>query len=102
MGASHWRIIGRHILPNVSSVVIVIIGFEVAGGILAESGLSFLSLGARPPEASWGNMLTNSIAYVHRAPWLVVFPGLAIFVTVLCIYLFSDGLRDAFDPKLRK
>ncbi len=100
MGAGNWRIIARHVLPNISSVVVVVTGFEVAGGIMAESGLSFLGLGAKPPEASWGNMLTNSLAYVTNAPWLVIFPGLFIFVAVLCIFLFSDGARDAFDPKL--
>ncbi len=102
MGAGNTRIISRHILPNITSIVVVITGFEVAGGILAESGLSFLGLGAKPPEASWGNMLTNSLADVTKAPWLVIYPGLFIFVTVLCIFLFSDGARDAFDPKLYK
>jgi peptide/nickel transport system permease protein len=102
MGAGNGRIIVRHLLPNISSIVVVITGFEVAGGILAESGLSFLGLGAKPPEASWGNMLTNSLADTTKAPWLVIYPGLFIFVTVLCIFLFSDGVRDAFDPRVQK
>ena len=100
LGVGSSRILWRHVLPNVSSIVIVVTGFEVAGGILAESGLSFLGLGARAPDASWGNMLINSVSYINKAPWLVVYPGLCIFVTVLCIFLFADGLRDALDFKL--
>ena len=100
LGVGSGRILWRHVLPNVSSIVIVVTGFEVAGGILAESGLSFLGLGAKAPDASWGNMLINSISYINKAPWLVIYPGLCIFVTVLCIFLFADGLRDALDPRI--
>jgi peptide/nickel transport system permease protein len=99
LGASDRRIVVRHVLPNVSSIVTVVGGLEVAGAILAESGLSFVGLGIRPPTPSWGNMLTNSLQYVFRDPWLVVFPGAFIFVTILSIYLLADGLRDAFDPR---
>lgn len=101
MGASDWRIMLRHIFPNLFSVVTVIAGFSMASGILAESGLSYLGLGVRPPTASWGNMLNNSLENVSRAPWLVAGPGVMIFVTVLCVFLIADGLRDALDPRLK-
>lgn len=99
LGATNFRIMLRHILPNVTSIIVVVAGFEVAAGILAESGVSFIGLGVQPPDASWGNMLTNSLRYVYSSPWLVTFPGLFIFVSVACIYLVADGLREAFDPK---
>jgi peptide/nickel transport system permease protein len=102
LGATNWRIMLRHVLPNVSSIVTVVAGLEVAGAILAESGLSFVGLGIRPPTPSWGNMLTNSLQYVFRDPWLVVFPGALIFVTILSVYLLADGLRDALDPRLNQ
>jgi ABC-type dipeptide/oligopeptide/nickel transport system permease subunit len=101
LGASNRRIIFRHLFPNVFSIVTVIAGFDIAGGILAESGLSYLGLGVQPPTASWGSMLAASLENVSRAPWLIVFPGLAIFLTTLAIFLLADGLRDALDPRLR-
>ena len=101
LGASNGRIISRHLLPNVFSIITVIAGFDIAGGILAESGLSYLGLGVQPPTASWGNMLGASLENVSRAPWLVLFPGLAIFLTTLAIFLLADGIRDALDPRLR-
>lgn len=101
LGASHRRVIARHLFPNVFSIVTVIAGFDVAAGILAESGLSYLGLGIQPPTASWGNMLGASLENVTRAPWLVIFPGLAIMLTTLSVFLIADGLRDALDPRLR-
>jgi peptide/nickel transport system permease protein len=101
LGASDARILFRHILPNLVSVVSVMAGFEIATGILLESGLSYLGLGVQPPTASWGNMLQNSLDYVTRAPWLVAAPGAMIFLTVLSIFLLADGLRDAFDPRMK-
>ena len=101
LGATDGRIMLRHVLPNVSSIVTIVAGLEVAGAILAESGLSFVGLGIRPPTPSWGNMLTNSLQYVFRDPWLVILPGAFIFVTILSVYLLADGLRDALDPRLR-
>ena len=101
LGASHARIIFHHLFPNVFSLVTVIAGFDVAGGILSESGLSYLGLGVQPPVASWGSMLASSLENVTRAPWLVVFPGLAILGSTLAIFLIADGLRDAMDPRLR-
>lgn len=101
LGAGDGRILFRHLLPNVFSLVTVIAGFDVASGILAESGLSFVGLGVRPPTASWGSMLASSLENVSRAPWLVLFPGLAICLTTLAIFLLADGLRDALDPRLK-
>ncbi len=100
LGVPVPRILVRHILPNVSSIVLVIAGFDVGGAIIGESGLSFLGLGIQPPTASWGNMLSGALDNITRAPWLIVAPGLFITVTVLCIFLLADGLRDAMDPRL--
>jgi peptide/nickel transport system permease protein len=99
LGARDWRIMARHILPNVLSVVLVVAGIDMAGAILAESSLSFLGFGVPVPLSSWGNMLSLSQEQFRSAPWLVYPPGAMIFVTVLCVYLLSDGLRDAFDPR---
>jgi len=102
VGASTWRIMFQHILPNVFSTILVIVGFDVASAILTESALSFLGFGVQPPTATWGNMLSNSLSYTTRAPWLIVFPGLTISLTVLSVFLLADGLRDAMDPRLRR
>ena len=99
LGARDWRIMARHILPNVLSVVLVVAGIDMAGAILAESSLSFLGFGVPVPLSSWGNMLSVSQEQFRSAPWLVYPPGAMIFVTVLCVFLVSDGLRDAFDPR---
>ena len=88
--------------PNVSSLIIVIAAFDVAGGIMVESGLSFLGVGVQPPDASWGSMLLHSRTYTTKAPWLVITPGFFIFVTILSIFLLADGLRDALDPWLKE
>jgi peptide/nickel transport system permease protein len=101
MGASNFRILFIHILPNVISTMLVVAGFDVVGAMLTESGLSFLGFGISVPIPSWGNMLSDSQLYITGAPWMVYAPALAFFVTVLCVYLIADGLRDAFDPRLR-
>jgi peptide/nickel transport system permease protein len=98
IGASIWRVMFRHILPNVSSIIIVIAVFDVAGAIIAEAGLSFLGVGIGPPNPSWGNMMQGSLGNFTNAPWLVIAPGIFIFLTTLSIYLIGDGLRDALDP----
>lgn len=102
MGASIWRIMFRHMLPNVSSIIIVVAVFDIAGAIIAEAGLSYLGVGIGPPHASWGNMMQGSLGNFTDAPWLVLTPGLFIFLTTLSIYLVGDGLRDALDPWLKK
>jgi peptide/nickel transport system permease protein len=99
VGASNLHIMFRHILPNLLSPIIVAVTLSVGGVILLESVLSFLGLGIQPPMASWGNMLTNAQQLIWEAPMLAVYPGLLIFVTVICFNFFGDGLQDAFDPK---
>ena len=101
LGASDARILARHVLPNVTSIVTVVAGFDVASAILGESALSFLGFGVPVPLSSWGNMLSGSQDTFRSAPWLVYPPGLMILLTVLCVFLIADGLRDAFDPRLR-
>jgi peptide/nickel transport system permease protein len=101
VGASDFRIIFRHILPNALSPVFVSATLGVAGAILLESGLSFLGLGVQPPDASWGNILTSGKDYITvGAWWLSFFPGMAILFTVLSYNLVGEGLRDATDPRL--
>ncbi len=101
IGAADRRLLVRHILPNVLSIALVILGQDIGAVILTESGLSYLGLGVQPPNASWGNMLSNAQRYLSSALWLVVAPGACIFSTVLALYLVADGLRDALDPRLR-
>ena len=96
------RIIMRHILPNALPLVFVLTAIDVGSLILLESALSFLGVGISPPTPSWGNMLTNAAQDLSRGPWLVYAPGAAIFLTVLCLYLVGDGLRDALDPRLNR
>ena len=102
LGLGDGRVIFRHILPNAVSPVFVAATFGVAGAILTESGLSFLGFGVPPPTASWGEILKQSQSYVDFAWWLVLFPGIAIFLTVVAFNLVGDGLRDAMDPRLRQ
>ena len=100
MGASHWHIMWQHILPNVVSSVIVVGTLRVASAIQIAAGLSFLGLGAQIPHPEWGAMLSLGRNYIRSGQWwMTVFPGLAIFITVMCINLLGDGLRDALDPK---
>ena len=101
IGAPNRRLLVRHIVPNVISIAIVIMGQDVGAVILTESALSYLGLGVQPPNASWGNMLSNAQRFLSSALWLVIAPGACIFSTVLALYLVADGLRDALDPRLR-
>lgn len=98
-GGGHGRIMFRHILPNLLSPIIVAVTLAVGNVILLESVLSFLGLGIQPPMASWGNMLTNAQETIWEAPMLAIWPGLFIFVTVMCFNFLGDGLQDAFDPR---
>ncbi len=102
IGVSDRRIMFRHILPNVMYIVLIIAGFDIIGAMLGEAGLSFLGLGIQAPTASWGNMLNGSLENFQNAPWLVFLPGLFITVTVLCVFIITDGLRDALDPRLKE
>lgn len=93
------RILLRHILPNILPPVMVQATLAIAAAIIAEASLSFLGLGQQPPAPSWGSMLNTAQRFLTQAPWMAIFPGLAIFLTVLAFNLFGDGLRDALDPK---
>jgi peptide/nickel transport system permease protein len=93
------RILLRHILPNILPPVMVQATLAIASAIIAEASLSFLGLGQQPPAPSWGSMLNTAQRFLTQAPWMAIFPGVAIFVTVLSFNLFGDGLRDALDPK---
>lgn len=101
LGADASRIIMRHLVPNALTPVLVSATLGVAGAILTEAGLSFLGFGVQPPQATWGNILTEGRLYIFDAWWLTVFPGLAILVTVLAFNLVGEGLRDAWDPRLK-
>ena len=97
-GAANISIIFQHILPNSIAPIVVSATLGVAGAIIAEAYISFLGLGVQPPTATWGNMLEGSYNYIETAPWLWIFPGLLIVLTVLSINFVGDGLRDALDP----
>lgn len=101
VGASDFRIIFRHILPNSLAPVIVAATLGVASAILIESALSFLGLGVQPPTPSWGNMLQDAQNYMRESWWLAFFPGILIAITVLSFNFLGDGLRDALDPRLK-
>jgi len=98
VGVGHGRIMWQHILPNTVSLIIVQATLTIAFSIITESGLSYLGFGIQPPTPSWGNLLATAQAYALRAPWLMIFPGLMIFITTLAVNHIGDGLRDAFDP----
>lgn len=101
MGTGHGRILIKHILPNISGPIIVQTSLSLAFAILSEAALSFLGLGVQPPQPSWGRMLFEAQSFMGSAWWLSVFPGAAIFITVLAFNLVGDGLRDILDPQRR-
>ncbi len=101
MGCRNPTIIGRHIIPNVMGPIIVGATLGVGAAIIIESSLSFLGLGISPPTPTWGNMLQDSQSTMSTKPWLTIFPGLAILITVLCINFIGEGLHDALDPTVR-
>ncbi len=99
-GISEWAIAWRHVLPNILSPLLIQGTIQFAVAILAEAGLSYLGLGTQPPNASWGRMLNEAQTYMGSAPWLAIFPGVAIAWAVLGFNLLGDGLRDTLDPKM--
>jgi peptide/nickel transport system permease protein len=99
IGASDRRILRRHVLPNIAGPIIVQTSLSLAFAILSEAALSVLGLGVQPPEPAWGRMLADARGYIEDAPWVGVFPGLAILVTVMAFNFVGDGLRDALDPR---
>ncbi len=98
IGANRGRIMFSHILPNLISIILINLAIDIGIIILIEAALSFLGVGVKPPQATWGNMLTNARGFFTHGPHLVFWPGFLIFVTVLCLYVLGDGMRDAFDP----
>jgi peptide/nickel transport system permease protein len=101
VGNPHWRIAFVHILPNILPALLVQATLSLAAAIIAEAALSFLGLGQQPPAPSWGSMLNAAQRFLVNAPWMAVWPGLAIFLAVLSFNLVGDGLRDALDPRSR-
>ena len=101
IGGTNFRLIRVHLLPNVLPVLIVAASLGVGTIMLAEAAIDYLGFGIHPPTASWGNMLTNAQTYFVHSPWLVFLPGLCIFATVLAANVFGNGVRDAFDPRLK-
>jgi peptide/nickel transport system permease protein len=101
VGASRWRIISRHLIPNCLAAYIVLVTTNVSYAIVVEASLSFIGAGAPPDEPSWGGMLTAGIQAIETAPWMVFFPGLTISLAVFGLNLFGDSIRDVTDPRLR-
>ena len=99
VGNPPWRIAWRHVLPNIVAPLIVQATLAIASAVIAEASLSFLGLGQQPPAPSWGSMLNTAKNFVDNAPWMAIWPGLAIFALVLSFNLLGDGLRDALDPR---
>jgi peptide/nickel transport system permease protein len=101
LGNPPWRIAVSHILPNILPALLVQATLSIAAAIIAEAALSFLGLGQQPPSPSWGSMLNAAQRFLTQAPWMAIWPGLAIFLVVLSLNLLGDGLRDALDPRQR-
>ncbi|MGK7664707.1 MULTISPECIES: ABC transporter permease [unclassified Marinovum] len=101
-GAGPLRIIGLHLLPNAMAPVVVQMTFIFADAVLAEAALSFIGVGPPPPAPTWGNIIADGRTYLYSASWITLFPGLAIFLTVLSLNLMGDGLRDLLNPRLKK
>jgi peptide/nickel transport system permease protein len=99
LGGNYWTILFRHIFPNVIAPIIIISSLSISSAILVGSSLSFLGLGAQPPNPEWGALLANGRPYIRTAWWLTIFPGLMLTMVVLASNLFGDGLRDALDPR---
>jgi peptide/nickel transport system permease protein len=102
LGASNAWLIGRHLLPNSLGPIMVAATLNIANAVLAESYISYLGYGIQPPEASWGNMLNNAQSYFSDAPWIALFPGVLITLTVASFNFLGDGLRDAVDPRTKR
>jgi oligopeptide transport system permease protein len=102
LGASNWRLISRHFFPNILPVTIVAVTFQVTNAIFGEAFLSYIGVGIQPPLTSWGQLVSMGISEMRDNPYMLVFPSLAITLTMLALQLIGDGLRDATDPKLRQ
>lgn len=102
IGVKNWKIMFKHILPNCLSSLIVLFTLNIPGAILSEASLSFLGVGAQPPAASWGLMISRGKEYLFSAPWVAISPGIAILIIVLAFNYLGDGLRDALDPHMKQ
>lgn len=102
IGARSPQVIARHILPNTLAPIVVAATLGVGNALLTEASVSYLGLGVQPPDPSWGNMLYNAQSYFFNAPWITLYPGFMILITVLCINFIGDGLRDALDPRMKR
>jgi peptide/nickel transport system permease protein len=101
LGATDWHIMLRHILPNILGTIFVYATSGFSGAIMVTAGLSYIGLGAQPPSPEWGAMLNYGRIFMRTAWWMSIFPGMAVFMIVMSINMFGDGLRDAFDPRTR-
>ena len=102
MGLSHWHIITRHVIPNILGPIIVYVTLTIPSVMLLEAFLSFLGLGVQPPESSWGLLISYGVESMEEYPWLIVFPGAVLSLTLFALNFLGDGLRDALDPKASK
>jgi ABC-type dipeptide/oligopeptide/nickel transport system permease subunit len=102
LGCSNIRIVFVHLMPQCISLTLVMMGLKLGGYILTEASLSFLGLGAQPPTATWGSMISANRAYISSAPWMVFFPGLMIAITAVCCNIMGDNLRDRFSVKIKE
>jgi peptide/nickel transport system permease protein len=101
-GASVWRVLGVHILPNILGPILILVSMDLPVVITTEAGMSFLGLGVRPPTPSWGSILNDGYAYIRESPWMAIAGGLPIIVTTIGFTFLGESLRDAYDPKLRQ
>jgi ABC-type dipeptide/oligopeptide/nickel transport system permease subunit len=102
VGCGHMRILFRHLLPQCIPLLLVMTGLKVGSYILTESALSFLGLGVQPPTATWGSMISANRVYISSAPWMVIFPGFMISLTVLCFTILGDTLRDRYGLSIKE
>jgi peptide/nickel transport system permease protein len=101
-GASIWRVLGVHVLPNIIGPILILVSMDLPVVITTEAGMSFLGLGVRPPTPSWGSILNDGYAFIRESPWLAIAGGLPIIITTIGFTFLGESLRDAYDPKLRK
>lgn len=102
VGCKPWRIITRHVVPNTLAAYLIVATSMLGAAILIEASLSFLGLGIPPPHPSWGRSLSEAMQYMYKAPWLSIFPGMAISIIVFAVNMFGDALRDVWDPRLKR
>jgi peptide/nickel transport system permease protein len=102
VGCKPTRIIFRHVIPNTLASYLIVATSMLGAAILIEASLSFLGLGVPPPHPSWGRSLSEAMQYMYKAPWLSIFPGLAISIIVFAVNMFGDALRDVWDPRLKR